>query len=246
MTAITNSCGGGRAGRYAMVITSVLFIVLACGAGVSAQEPSTDRDAPTAFASNEVKGAGTDEKTEYFYSFKAGPGEVTLTFDVKADKGANLHGFDYEVFDAKSRRLAGGFLDPVRGESKRRVETVKLKGTLPQELVLKLVVTEYVDTYRIRLGGAVVIAPAETAPPQATEVLPPAQGGETPTAAETPATATEPATPTGETAPAAAASGDPASGEKTKEASLKEKAKQKAKDAAKKKVSQLLDKIPPF
>ena len=245
MSAITNTYQDKRAGRYATFITLMLFIVLACGAGVSAQEPSTDRDAPTAFASNEVRGTGTNEKTEYFYSFKAGPGEVTLTFDVKADKGANLHGFDYEVFDAKSRRLAGGFLDPVRGESKRKVETVNLKGPLPQELVLKLVVTEYVDTYRIRLGGAVVIAPAESTPAQATEVPPPAQGGETPTVAETSAPATETATPPGET-PVATASGDLVSGEKIKEESLKQKAKQKAKDAAKKKASKLLDKFPLF
>ena len=242
MSAITNSCGRS-AGRYAIAITSMLFIVLACGAGIFAQEPSTDRDAPTAFASNEVKGAGTEEKTEYFYSFKAGPGEVTLTFDVKADKGANLHGFDYEVLDARSRRLAGGFLDPVRGESKRKVETVNLKGTLPQELVLKLIVTEYVATYRIRLGGAVVIAPAESTAAPVTEVAPSAQGSETPATTETPAPATEATTPTGETPPAAAASGDPASGEKAKE-SLKEKAKKKATDAAKKKASALLDKIP--
>ena len=239
MSAITNPFAGGRKGRHAIVITSMLFIALACGAGASAQEPSTDMDAPTAFSSNEVKGAGTDEKTEYFYSFKAGPGEVTLTFDVKADKGANLHGFDYEVFDAKSRRLAGGFLDPVRGESKRKVETVRLRGALAQELLLKVVVTEYVDTYRIRLGGAVVIAPAEVAPPPPAEVPPPAPGGETSTISETPGTVTEPTTPAAETTPAAGAE---ANGEQPK-AGLKEKAKQKAKDAARKKVSRLIDKI---
>lgn len=227
MSAITNSCGGGRAGRHALVITSVLFVVLACGAGVSAQEPSTDMDAPTAFTSNEVKGVGTSDKTEYFYSFKAGPGEVTLTFDVKADKGANLHGFDYELFDAKSRRLAGGFLDPVRGESKRKVETVKLKGTVEQELVLKVTVTEYVDTYRIRLGGAVVIPPAEgteTATPA--EATPPAAGG---------------TTPAGDAS--AAGSGDPANVESTK-GGISEETSKKAKATARK-VGELVYKTPP-
>jgi hypothetical protein len=236
MSAITNSCGGGRAGRHALVITSVLFVVLACGAGVSAQEPSTDMDAPTPFTSNEVKGAGTSDKTEYFYSFKAGPGEVTLTFDVKADKGANLHGFDYEVLDARSRRLAGGFLDPVRGESKRKVENVNLKGTLPQDLVLKIPVTEYVDTYRVRLGGAVVIAPAEGAPA-------PADGGaQAKPAAETstPAEATPPAA--GAASPAAG-SGDPASGEASK-AGTGEQTLKKVKATARK-VGELVYKPPP-
>jgi len=132
----------------------ILLILFAGGLSAAAQTtPSTDRDSPTPFVANEVKGEGTNDKTEYFYSFTAGPGEVALTFDVKADKGANLHGFDYELFDAKSRRLTGGFLDPVRGESKRRIETINVRGQ--QQLLLRLVVTEYVDTYRIRLGGAV-------------------------------------------------------------------------------------------
>ena len=132
----------------------ILLILFACGLSVAAQTtPSTDRDSPTPFVANEAKGEGPNEKTEYFYSFTAGPGEVTLTFDVKADKGANLHGFDYEVFDAQSRRLTGGFLDPVRGESKRKIEKINVRGQ--QQLLLRLVVTEYVDTYRIRLGGAV-------------------------------------------------------------------------------------------
>lgn len=131
----------------------ILLILFAGALSAAAQTtPSTDRDSPTPFVANEVKGEGTNDKTEYFYSFTAGPGEVTLTFDVKADKGANLHGFDYELFDAKSRRLTGGFLDPVRGESKRKIETINVRG--PQQLLLRLVVTEYVDTYRIRLGGA--------------------------------------------------------------------------------------------
>ena len=130
-----------------------LLILFACAVSSAAQTtPSTDRDSPTPFASNEVKGEGTDDKTEYFYSFAAGPGEVTLTFDVKAARQANLHGFDYELFDAKSRRLAGGFLDPVRGESKRKFEKITVRGQ--QQLLLRLVVTEYVDTYRIRLEGA--------------------------------------------------------------------------------------------
>ena len=132
----------------------ILLILLVCAVSSAAQTtPSTDRDSPTPFVANEVKGEGTNEKTEYFYRFEAGPGEVTLTFDVKADKGANLHGFDYEVFDAQSRRLTGGFLDPVRGESKRKIEKINVRGQ--QQLLLRLVVTEYVDTYRIRLSGAV-------------------------------------------------------------------------------------------
>jgi hypothetical protein len=143
-----------RLRRTSLTTFTGLLLLLVCALSAAAQTPaSTDRDSPTPFASNEVKGEGTDDKTEYFYSFTAGPGEVTLTFDVKADKNANLHGFDYEVFDARSRRLAGGFLDPVRGESKRKLERLNVRGQ--QQLLLRIVTTEYVDTYRIRLDGAI-------------------------------------------------------------------------------------------
>ncbi|MFL6231046.1 MAG: hypothetical protein ACJ741_19900 [Pyrinomonadaceae bacterium] len=148
----------------------VALCVCAVSAATQTVTPSTDRDNPTPFVSNEIKGEGTNDKTEYFYSFTAGPGEVTLTFDVKADKAANLHGFDYEVFDARSRRVAGGFLDPVRGESKRKLEKFVVRGQQPQQFTLRLVVTEYVDTYRVRIEGANG-----------------ATGGTAPTATQTPA-----------------------------------------------------------
>src|SRR6476659_7073644 len=47
---------------------------------------STDRDRPTPLTSNEVSGTFSDPDQgdkEYFYSFTAGPGELTITFDLK-------------------------------------------------------------------------------------------------------------------------------------------------------------------
>ena len=167
-----------RLRRPSMMTLACLSLLFACAASATAQTvPSTDRDNPTPFASNEVRGEGTDEKTEYFYSFTAGPGEVTLTFDVKADRNANLHGFDYEVFDARSRRLAGGFLDPVRGESKRKIEKLNVRGQ--QQLLLRVVTTEFVDTYRIRLDGATTnaaAAPTNAAAPTGNRLCLPAAG----------------------------------------------------------------------
>jgi hypothetical protein len=151
-----------------------LLILLPCAISAGQTIPSIDRDSPTPFTTNEVKGEGTNDKTEYFYSFTAGPGEVTLTFDVKAAKQAHLHGFDYELFDVRSSRLAGGFLDPVRGESKRKIEKINVRGQ--QQLLLRLVVTEYVDTYRIRLDGAAV-GGATDAPSATTAPLATAQAG---------------------------------------------------------------------
>jgi hypothetical protein len=147
-----------------VLILVSLFLLLTLAGPASAQ--STDQDSPTPFTTNEVKGTGTEDKTEYFYSFNADPGEVTLTFDVKAEKNANLSGFDYEVLNAKGKRLVGGFVDPVRGESKRTVATVSVKGPGTQQLLLKLTVTEFVATFRVRLGGPVVVAAADSAAAQ--------------------------------------------------------------------------------
>jgi len=49
-----------------------------------------------------VASDGVDDKTEYFYSFNAGPGEVTITLDVKAEKGTAVSSVDIVLFDAKS------------------------------------------------------------------------------------------------------------------------------------------------
>ena len=45
---------------------------------------STDRDHPTPFKSDEIKGELNAQEIEYFYSFTAGPGELTITVDVKS------------------------------------------------------------------------------------------------------------------------------------------------------------------
>lgn len=187
-----------------LLISLLLLVAMVMGANAQ----STDQDSPTPFTSNEVKGTGTEDKTEYFYAFNADPGEVTLTFDVKADKNASISGFDYEILNAKGKRLGGGFVDPVRGESKRAVATVSVKGPGTQQLLLKLIVTEFVATYRVRLGGSVALtasggaAPADIsaggsvspAVPQATPDPTAAQPATDAAAAQPDATAAQPAT----------------------------------------------------
>lgn len=184
-----------------LLISFLLMAAMVIGANAQ----SLDQDSPTPFTANEVKGTGTDEKTEYFYSFNADPGEVTVTFDVKADKNASISGFDYEILNAKGKRLAGGFVDPVRGESKRAVATVSVKGPGTQQLLLKLIVTEFVATYRVRLGGSVAASADSAAAlsagggaspaalPQSTPDPTAAQPAVDATAVQPEATATQPA-----------------------------------------------------
>ncbi|MFL6227641.1 MAG: hypothetical protein ACJ741_02550 [Pyrinomonadaceae bacterium] len=144
--------------RALLQITTASMLLVGASIAVHAQTPSTDRDNPTPFTSNAVAGDGADEKTEYFYSFTAGPGEITLTLDVKADKDTAVSSVDLALFDAKSKKLLSTYANPDHGSSKRAVETVKVRGT--QTLVLSVMVSQGVDTYKIKLDGAVKIVPA--------------------------------------------------------------------------------------
>jgi hypothetical protein len=119
--------------------------------------PSTDRDNPTPFTSNVVTGDGVDDKTEYFYSFNAGPGEVTITLDVKAEKDRAVSSVDIALFDAKSKKLMSTYANPDHGSSKRAVETVKVRGT--QTLLLEVTVSTGVDNFKIKIDGAVKFDP---------------------------------------------------------------------------------------
>src|SRR5260370_791052 len=82
---------------------SVAFVLIIAVNSSFAQDrlsPSNDRDNPTPLTSTEIKSDGVDEKTEYFYSFTAGPGEIKLTLDVKAEKSAAVSSVDIALFDA--------------------------------------------------------------------------------------------------------------------------------------------------
>jgi hypothetical protein len=187
--------------------TATLFLLLA-SVGASAQDqpvPSTDRDNPTAVASKVIAGDGVDEKTEYFYTFNAGPGEITITLDVKAEKDTAVSSVDIALFDAKSRKLVSSFANPDHGSSKRAVETVKVRGTQP--LLLEVTVSHGVDTFKIKLDGAVKIdatatgaadtstTPVVAATPPPAEVSTPADGTTTAATGTTDASAAG-ATPT--------------------------------------------------
>jgi hypothetical protein len=141
-------------------IAIALALFLAATSLTMAQDPttpSTDRDNPTPFTSNVVTGDGVDDKTEYFYSFNAGPGEVTITLDVKAEKDRAVSSVDIALFDAKSKKLMSTYANPDHGSSKRVVETVKVRGT--QTLLLEVAVSQGVDTFKIKLDGAVKFDP---------------------------------------------------------------------------------------
>ena len=103
---ITNrfECTSSTLGSILMGMLACVVLVAVAGLA-AAQAPSTDRDNPTPLSSGEIKGDGVDEKTQYFYSFTAGPGDVTITLDVKAEKSTAVSSVDIALFNASSKKL---------------------------------------------------------------------------------------------------------------------------------------------
>jgi hypothetical protein len=150
-----------RFDRMSSAVGSILTGLLACVvliavAGLAAaQAPSTDRDNPTQLTASEIKGDGVDEKTQYFYSFTAGPGDVTITLDVKAEKSTAVSSVDIALFSAGSKKLFSTYANPDHGSSKHAVETATVHGT--QTLLLQVEVSTGVSSFKIKLAGAVAI-----------------------------------------------------------------------------------------
>ena len=127
-------------------------------ATVSALAQSTDRDHPTPFTSTEINGELNAEDVEYFYSFTAGPGEVTITVDVKSSGGTT--GIAFELLDRDASKVLicceGAQADSTGGSGR---EVVSIKLGKRQTVVLHLTPFKYgTGTYRVRISGAVALA----------------------------------------------------------------------------------------
>ena len=65
----------------------VLSLLLAIAAASVAVAQSGNRDHPTPIDSNELRGVLNSDGGEFFYSFTAGPGDLTITVEVKSTGG---------------------------------------------------------------------------------------------------------------------------------------------------------------
>ena len=159
---------GKSTGRF-YAVNVFIIAILAC-VSISAafgQERSSDRDKPTILSSNKVEDDLDGSDSQYFYKFTAGPGKLTLTFEVKAS-GTNA-GAILALFDAKARPLLSDVLaQGVDGGSERQVNSVQLSSK--QNLLLSIKGLRYGDsggrgTYTVTLDGPVTFAPAAAPAP---------------------------------------------------------------------------------
>jgi hypothetical protein len=92
---------------------------------------------------------------EYFYSFPAGPGELTITVDVKSTTGQALLNFELLAKNAATAIICCEFAQADSdGQSARVVKSVKLAKR--QMVILHVTVGKAgTGSYRVRLAGAV-------------------------------------------------------------------------------------------
>jgi hypothetical protein len=135
-----------------ILLVSFLLLTLTV---ITANAQSQDRDNPTPLSADTIKGAGIGKKVEYFYSFTAGPGEVTVAVDLKANTGAT--NADVEIFDAESNKVFYLFPNATtQGEHAVKKFTLSSK----QQVTLRLALDASADSYTVKLTGAVEFAPA--------------------------------------------------------------------------------------
>ncbi|HYP28875.1 MAG TPA: caspase family protein [Blastocatellia bacterium] len=154
--------------KIVAIRVGVIALLLIFSAGLAPGQ-STDRDNPTPLDSAELRGELDGTGTEYYFSFVAGPGELTLTIDVKAS-GTNA-GATIDLFDKNSRPIVAGIMvQAIDRGSERHVEKVEL-GTR-QTILMRVKGIDYGSgsgrgTYLIRLGGPAAQGGSAAPPPSA-------------------------------------------------------------------------------
>lgn len=129
------------------------------GGKISTSPKSTDRDNPVALKSRLLSGQLDGSDDEYFYKFNAGPGKVTVTFEVKANEtnaGAYL-----DLYDSNSEPLLSNILaQGVDRGSERVVESVQLSKR--QTIIMRIKGIRYGSeggrgVFKVQLAGPVNI-----------------------------------------------------------------------------------------
>lgn len=138
--------------RSNYLIFGILALILAAGGTSFAQ--SMDRDNPTPLTSGEISGSMNDHNREAFYSFTAGPGEVTITLDVNANTDEQgVLNFDVLARNGATSLACCYFAQGNGGGTGREVANFKLAK---RQVVILHTTNGPIGggTFHIRLNGA--------------------------------------------------------------------------------------------
>jgi hypothetical protein len=145
------------------------FLLLAACAvlAVVAFAQSTDRNDPAPLARPEVRGNIVPGAVEY-YAFEAGPGDVTLSLEVKSNGDYSL--VVVNAYNAQGQSLVDFNVSSTDDRRERRIilaarQTVVVQITVPK--------TSQGGVYRLRVGGAYKGPATLAAAPRTSDVKPP-------------------------------------------------------------------------
>ena len=118
-----------------------VFAIILAGTVITSYAQSSDRDHPTPMSSYDVSGTYGDHQKdgnkEAFYSFTAGPGELTITFDVKRRSRDDGAGFTFELLPANGSSTALLCCEGAQsGEGGTGREVASVKLTKRQTVIL--------------------------------------------------------------------------------------------------------------
>ena len=138
----------------------LLLAILALILATSASAQSSDRDNPTPISSGDITGIFIDHQKdndkENFYSFIAGPGELTITFDVKRRSQGDMASISFELLGRNGSSTALLCCEGAQsgeGGTGREIASVKLAKR--QTVILHLTNASVGGgSFHVRLSGA--------------------------------------------------------------------------------------------
>jgi hypothetical protein len=118
---------------------------------------SSDRDFPTPVVSREINGS-LDSQSDYFYSFTANPGELSIQFDLMPS-GGSIAVATLQLYDESGNELLNTPLIPTANSRGGDRQSVSVTIPTRQKILMRITEgTGYGGIYSIRLGGAIVLA----------------------------------------------------------------------------------------
>jgi len=145
--------------KRSIFVILAIFAIILVATGISFAQ-STDRDNPTPMNSSELSGSFGDHQEdgnkEIFYSFTAGPGELTVTFDVKRRSQGDMASMAFELLPRNGSSTALLCCEGAQsgeGGTGREIATVKL--TKRQTVILHITNASIGGgSFHMRLSGA--------------------------------------------------------------------------------------------
>jgi hypothetical protein len=146
--------------KSSKIVVAVVFIIVFAVSAAMAQ--SSSRDNPRALSSGDVTGTLNDHNQESFYSFTAGPGEVTITLDVQARRN-DIGNMSFELLarDGSTSLLCCYGAQGDSGGTGRDTASIKLPK---RQTVILYIKSGPVGggTYRLRVTGAATFGGLQT------------------------------------------------------------------------------------